>query len=113
MKENYFIKEYGLGEAVELVNSVKFVVKIKDIVCDRVNKHSGTSHQYKIGQKVKSIKNGQEYYIVGVKGKSIRDYELDNTMLIVHFEKDKPSRFGFAVRPCQVEVVVSWQDYYN
>ena len=34
MKENYFIKEYGLGEAVELVNSVKFVVKIKDIVCD-------------------------------------------------------------------------------
>ena len=70
-------------------------------------------HQYKIGQKVKSIKNGQEYYIVGIKGKSIRDYELDNTMLIVHFEKDKPSRFGFAVRPCQVEVVVSWQDYYN
>ena len=41
------------------------------------------------------------------------DFELDNTMLIVHFEKDKPSRFGFAVRPCQVEVVVSWQDYYN
>ena len=71
-------------------------------------KHSGTGHQYKIGQKVKSIKNGQEYYIVGIKGKSIRDYELDNTMLIVHFEKDKPSRFGFAVRPCQVEVVVSW-----
>ena len=34
MKENYFIKEYGLGEAVELVNSVKFVVKIKDIVCN-------------------------------------------------------------------------------
>ena len=34
MRENYFIKEYGLGEAVELVNSVKFVVKIKDIVCD-------------------------------------------------------------------------------
>ena len=34
MKENDFIKEYGLGGAVELVNSVKFVVKIKDIVCD-------------------------------------------------------------------------------
>ena len=34
MKANEFIKEYGLGEAVELVNSVKFVVKIKDIVCD-------------------------------------------------------------------------------
>lgn len=34
MKANDFIKEYGLGEAVELVNSVKFVVKIKDIVCD-------------------------------------------------------------------------------
>ena len=80
---------------------------------NRVNKHSGTSHQYKIGQKVKSIKNGQEYYIVGIKGKSIRDCELDNTMLIVHFEKDKPSRVGFAVRPCQVEGVVSWQDYYN
>ena len=79
-------------------------------VCDRLES-LGTSHQYKIGQKVKSIKNGQEYYIVGIKGKSIRDYELDNTMLIVHFEKDKPSRFGFAVRPCQVEVVVSWQDY--
>ena len=79
---------------------------------NRVNKHSGTSHQYKIGQKVKSIKNGQEYYIFGI-SKSIRDYELDNTMLIVHFEKDKPSRFGFAARPCQVEVVVSWQDYYN
>lgn len=29
---------------------------------NRVNKHSGTSHQYKIGQKVKSIKNGQDYY---------------------------------------------------
>ena len=142
MKANEFIKEYGLGEAAELVNSVKFVFKIKDVVCDpcfliedyaisykelkrlvesheiiqkdfesvemadyehmisgvslrpvldssktshcrcgelstvkanefikkfehnRVNKHSGTSHQYKIGQ------------------------------------KDKPSRFGLAVRPC-------------
>ena len=80
------------------------------------NKHSGASHQYKIGQKVKSIKNGQEYYIVGINGKSVRDYELDNTMLnyelgntmlIVHFEKDKPSRFGLAVRPCQVEVAIN------
>ena len=34
MKANEFVKEYGLGEAVELVNSVKSVVKIKDVVCD-------------------------------------------------------------------------------
>ena len=34
MKANEFIKEYGLGEAAELVDSVKFVFKIKDVVCD-------------------------------------------------------------------------------
>ena len=45
--------------------------------------------------------------LFGIKGKSIRDYELDNTMLIVHFEKDKPSRFGFAVRPCQIEALIN------
>jgi len=62
-----------------------------------------TNHEYKIGQKVRSITNGQEYFIVGIKTTDV--FFDPKTQLIVHTSPDKPSRFGFPVYPSQVERV--------
>lgn len=59
-----------------------------------------TNHKYKIGQRVRSITNGQEYFIVGIKTAGFFTLE---TQLIVHTSPNKPSRFGFPVYPSQVE----------
>lgn len=59
-----------------------------------------TNHKYKIGQKVRSVTNGQEYFIVGIKTAGLFALE---TQLIVHTDSNKPSRFGFPVYPSQVE----------
>lgn len=61
-----------------------------------------TSHLYKIGQKVRHIKSGQDYFIVGIKSYV---FPFNGTSLLLHENKKAPSRLGMYASPIQVEVL--------
>lgn len=60
------------------------------------------SHRYKIGQKVRVLKTGIDFYIVGIKSYA---FPFSGTNLLLHENKNAPSRLGFYKSPSQVEVV--------
>ena len=60
------------------------------------------NHRYKIGQKVRHGLTGRDFYIVGIKTGSIG---YAKTKLIVHENKNEPSRKGFTMWPCHCEVL--------
>lgn len=60
------------------------------------------SHKYKIGQKVRVLKTGIDFYIVGIKSYV---FPCNGTSLLLHENKNAPSRLGFYKSPSQVEVV--------
>ena len=61
------------------------------------------NHRYKIGQKVKHIQSGRDFYIIGIKTDS--GFGLSETKLVIHSEKNKPSRHGYTVWPIHIEVI--------
>lgn len=68
---------------------------------DLLNRLEFTSEQkkmYKIGAKVRSKSNGQDYYVVGLKTiPSTVTYGHPIKQLIVHTHEGVPSRMGFPV----------------
>ena len=72
MRANKFIKEHGLGEAVKLVNSVKFVVKIKDVVCDPCFLIEGYAISYK---ELKRLVESHEMIQKDFESVEMADYE--------------------------------------
>lgn len=63
------------------------------------------SHRYKIGQKVRHGLTGRDFYIVGIKTSSFQLSGLTETRLVVHENKNEPSRNGFTMWPCHCEVI--------
>lgn len=66
------------------------------------------NHLFKIGQKVRHIRTGEDFFIIGIKSSfycSLSDTPKQN--LLIHKDKDQPSRKGFLVRPSECEVVQS------
>lgn len=60
------------------------------------------NHLYKIGQKVRHDLSGREFYIIGIKTASMLTRE---TKLIVHENKNTPSRNGLTMWPCHCTVI--------
>lgn len=60
------------------------------------------SHKYKIGKKVRVLRTGIDFYIVGVKSYV---FPFSGTSLLLHENKNVPSRLGFYKSPSQVEVL--------
>lgn len=63
------------------------------------------NHLYKIGQKVRHGLTGRDFYIVGIKTSSFQMTGLTEARLIVHENKSEPSRNGYPLWPCHVEVI--------
>ena len=63
------------------------------------------NHLYKIGQKVRHSLTGRDFYIVGIKTSSYPMTGLSEARLIVHENKSEPSRNGYVLWPCHVEVI--------
>ena len=63
------------------------------------------NHLYKIGQKVRHSLTGCDFYIVGIKTSSYSMTGLSEARLIVHENKSEPSRNGYVLWPCHVEVI--------
>lgn len=65
-----------------------------------------SQHQnyYKIGQQVIHEPTNGIYYIVGMQGNSLHAMHR-HFMLIIHQEKDTPSRKGYKVHPSEVTVI--------
>ena len=63
------------------------------------------NHLYKIGQKVRHALTGRDFYIVGIKTSNYSVTGLSEARLIVHENKSEPSRNGYVLWPCHVEVI--------
>ena len=63
------------------------------------------NHLYKIGQKVRHALTGRDFYIVGIKTSNYSMTGLSEARLIVHENKSEPSRNGYVLWPCHVEVI--------
>lgn len=63
------------------------------------------NHLYKIGQKVRHIKSGQDFYIVGIKTSDYSSTGFSEARLIIHENKNEPSRNGKTGWPCHFEVL--------
>lgn len=61
------------------------------------------SHKYKIGQKVRHIETGRDFYIVGIK--TSNTWGFQETKLLIHDERGKPSRHGYSIYPIHIEVL--------
>lgn len=60
------------------------------------------SHKYKIGQKVRVLETGINFYIIGIKSYV---FPCNGTNLLLHESKNAPSRLGFYKSPSQVEAI--------
>lgn len=63
------------------------------------------NHRYKIGQKVRHIGTGLDYFVIGIKTSSLGMTSLNEARLIVYEDKNQPSRNGKVVWPCHVELI--------
>ena len=63
------------------------------------------NHLYKIGQKVRHRLSGRDFHIVGIKTSDPMMTGLREARLIVHENKNEPSRNGYVLWPCHVELV--------
>ena len=63
------------------------------------------NHLYKIGQKVRHSLTGRDFYIIGIKTSSYSMTGLSEARLVVHENKSEPSRNGYVLLPCHVEVI--------
>ena len=63
------------------------------------------NHKYKIGQKVRSNENGQDFFIVGIKTSESMWLDGRECRLVLHENKNTPSRMGFVGWPCQFTVI--------
>ena len=66
---------------------------------------SMNNHLYKIGQKVRHDLSGREFYIIGIKTSSYLMTGLSEARLIVHENRDTPSRKGLTMWPCHCKVI--------
>ena len=60
------------------------------------------NHKYRIGQRVRHGSTGRDFYIVGIKTYS---FGYSGTQLIVHENRNEPSRNGFTMWPFHCEVI--------
>lgn len=63
------------------------------------------NHLYKIGQKVRHKLSGRDFYIIGIKTSSYAMTGLSEARLIVHENKNAPSRSGLVMWPCHCKVI--------
>ena len=63
------------------------------------------NHLYKIGQKIRHGLSGRDFYIIGIKTSNPQMCGIKEARLIVHENKNEPSRNGYAMWPCHCEVI--------
>ena len=63
------------------------------------------NHLYKIGQRIALKQNGQEFYVIGIKTSSSEMCGLTKARLVIHENKNEPTRNGYVVWPCQCELL--------
>ena len=64
----------------------------------------GEEMNFKLGQKVRHIESGRDFYVVGIKHLQWHDGG-HKTMLIVHEDKSSPTSKGYRVWPFHVELI--------